>query len=229
MSYVTEGLLLPFFRQHPQQAVQKRRRIRMDHLPKLCRALLIIDQRIPVCISGPFIGFGGCDPVHKHFHHIFHRHLLPYDPFGQDFMVYPFQNMCRELPELDYPDGLRYIYFNTRGTKGGSPAIRELLDYLQKSTKENAKNETLLTLHHHIEKVKGYQEVKDRFMTVGDVIEHVKDDTRKEDIFELLKDYGKIPDKIRERIENEFNPDILKRWHKLAARCGSMEAFEEQM
>ena len=118
---------------------------------------------------------------------------------------------------------------NTKGTKGGSPAIRELLDYLQKSTKENAKNETLLTLHHHIEKVKEYQEVKDRFMTVGDVIEHVKDDTRKEDIFELLKDYGKIPDKIRERIENEFNPDILKRWHKLAARCGSMEAFEEQM
>ena len=41
-------LFLPFFRQHPQQTVQKRRRIRMDHLPKLCRTLLIIDQRIPV-------------------------------------------------------------------------------------------------------------------------------------------------------------------------------------
>lgn len=183
--------------------------------------------------------------------------ILPYDPFGQDFMVYRFQNMCREIPELDYPDGLRYIYFregnepksrlvwtlatarelhtpvsmepNTKGTKGGSPAIRELLDYLQKSTKENAKNETLLNLHHHIEKVKESQEVKDRFMTIGDVIEYVKDDTRKEYIFELLKDYGEIPEKIRERIENEFNPDILKRWHKLAARCGSMEAFEKQM
>ena len=159
--------------------------------------------------------------------------ILPYDPFGQDLMVYPFQNMCRELPELDYPDGLRYIYFNTRGTKGGSPAIRELLDYLQKSTKENAKNETLLTLHHHIEKVKGYQEVKDRFMTVGDVIKFEQEIARKEqaydDIFELLKDYGEIPDKIRERIKNESDPDILKRWHKLAARCGSMEAFEKQM
>ena len=118
---------------------------------------------------------------------------------------------------------------DTRGTKGGSPAIRELLDYLQKSTKENAKNETLLTLHHHIEKVKEYQEVKDRFMTIGDVIEHVKDDIRKEDILELLEDYGEIPDRIRERIENESSPDVLKRWLKLAARCGSMEAFEEQM
>ena len=90
-----------------------------------------------------------------------------------------------------------------------------------------------MTLHHHIEKVKGYQEVKDRFMTVGDVIKFEQEIARKEqaydDIFELLKDYGEIPDKIRERIENEFNPDILKRWHKLAARCGSMEAFEKQM
>ena len=47
--------------------------------------------------------------------------------------------------------------------------------------------------------------------------------------YRILKDYGEIPEKIRERIENEFNPDILKRWHKLAARCGSMEAFEKQM
>lgn len=37
--------------------------------------------------------------------------ILPYDPFGQGLMVYQFRNMCRELPELDYPDGLQYIYF----------------------------------------------------------------------------------------------------------------------
>lgn len=155
--------------------------------------------------------------------------ILPYDPFGQDFMVYQFQNMCREIPELDYPDGLRYIYFNTRGTKGGSPAIRELLDYLQKSTKENAKNETLLNLHRHIEKVKEFPEVRDRYMTMEELIEQAQGDTRKEDIFELLKDYGEIPERGLERIENESELDILKRWHKLAARCGSIEAFERQM
>ena len=155
--------------------------------------------------------------------------ILPYDPFGQDFMVYQFQNMCQEIPELDYPDGLRYIYFNTKGTKGGSPAIRELLDYLQKSTKENAKNETLLNLHRHIEKVKEFPEVRDKYMTIGELIEQTQGDTRKEDIFELLKDYGEIPERVLERIENESELDILKRWHKLAARCGSIEAFEEQM
>ena len=35
---------------------------------------------------------------------------------GQWRMVYQFRSRCEEEPELDYPDGLRYIYFNTKGT-----------------------------------------------------------------------------------------------------------------
>lgn len=96
--------------------------------------------------------------------------ILPYDPFGKGYMMYRIQSMCREVPELDYPDGLMYIYFNTRGIKGGSP-----------------------------------------------------------DILELLEDYGEIPERLRARIEAETEPEVLARWHKLAARCGSLSAFEEQM
>ena len=55
---------------------------------------------------------------------------------GQWRMVYQFRSRCEEEPELDYPDGLRYIYFNTKGTIGGSSEIRGMLDYLQKSTEE---------------------------------------------------------------------------------------------
>lgn len=80
--------------------------------------------------------------------------ILPYDPFGKERMVYQFRSRCEEEPELDYPDGLRYIYFNTKGTIGGSSEIRGMLDYLQKSTEENAKGETLQMLHRHVEKVK---------------------------------------------------------------------------
>ena len=73
-------------------------------------------------------------------------------------------------------------------------------------------------------------------MTVRDVIKFEQEEAVKnakkelaaDYIFELLKDYGEIPEKIRERIDNESDPDVLKRWLKLAARCGSMEAFEEQ-
>ena len=52
---------------------------------------------------------------------------------------------------------------------------------------------------------------------------------RKEDILELLEDYGEIPERLRARIEAETEPEVLARWHKLAARCGSVSAFEEQM
>lgn len=167
--------------------------------------------------------------------------ILPFDPFGEGHMVYQFRNKCEELPELDYPDGLRYIYFNTRGTKGGSPAIRTMLDYLQKSTEENVKGETLQKIHRHVKKVKILPEVKEEYMLFEEKIyyerkeaaeaarEEAVREQRYQDIFELLEDYGEVPERIRERVESEDDMEILKRWHKLAARCGSLAAFEEQM
>ena len=53
-----------------------------------------------VGVQGPY-----CPLVHRR-----------YDPFGKDYMMYRFQNRCLEFPDLDYPDRLMYIYFNTSGT-----------------------------------------------------------------------------------------------------------------
>lgn len=153
--------------------------------------------------------------------------ILPYDPFGKDYMMYQVQSRCREVPELDYPDGLMYIYFNTRGIKGGSPEIRQILDYLQRSTEENATGETLQKIHRHIEKVKVQPEVREEYMLLEEKLYYERKEAaeeaakeaalkqRKTDILELLEDYGEIP-------------EVLTRWHKLAARCGSLAAFEEQ-
>lgn len=128
---------------------------------------------------------------------------------------------------------MQYIYFNTKGKKGGSPAIRELLDYLRKSTEENAKNETLKTLHRHIRKVKILPEVKEEYMLFEEKIYYERKEARIEQLLEnitdLLEDYGEIPETLLHRIEAEDDPDTLKRWLKLAARCGSLKAFEEQM
>ena len=38
--------------------------------------------------------------------------ITNYDPFGEDSMVYTFENTCKEFPELEYRDGLKFIYFN---------------------------------------------------------------------------------------------------------------------
>ena len=59
--------------------------------------------------------------------------ITDYDPFGKDYMVYTVHNKCEEEPELEYNDGLKFYYFNSKGSKGGSSEIRELLLYLKES------------------------------------------------------------------------------------------------
>lgn len=45
--------------------------------------------------------------------------ITSYDPFGYDYMMYTVHNQCKEIPELEYEDGLTYLYFYTGGKKGG--------------------------------------------------------------------------------------------------------------
>lgn len=159
--------------------------------------------------------------------------ILPYDPFGEDYMMYRFRTKCEELPELDYPDGLRYIYLNTKGNRGGSPQLRQLLDYLEESTEENVKGELLQRIHRHVERVKLSPEVREEYMRFEDIIYYERKEADlsrgRADILELLGDYGTPSAELKERIEEEKEPEILKRWLRLAARCGSLAAFEKQM
>ena len=55
--------------------------------------------------------------------------------------------------------------------------------------------------------------------------EHVK----AEDILELLEDIGTIPEEVREKITGEIDLEILKKWHKLAAKSESIDEFVSKM
>jgi hypothetical protein len=46
-----------------------------------------------------------------------------------------------------------------------------------------------------------------------------------EAILEFLKDLGKIPEDLKEKIKEEKDLQILSRWHKLSARANSIEDF----
>lgn len=56
-----------------------------------------------------------------------------------------------------------------------------------------------------------------------------REEAKREDIFELLEEYGAVPEHIREAVLAQWDSNVLKRWHKLAARAGSMEQFEKEM
>ena len=64
--------------------------------------------------------------------------ITNYDPFGYDYMLYSVRNRCDEVPELEYKDGIQFLYFNTTGTLGGNEELKRLLKYIQKSESGNA-------------------------------------------------------------------------------------------
>ena len=155
-------------------------------------------------------------------------------------MMYQFYNQCEEVPGLAYGDGLRYIYFNTKGKKGGSPSIQEMLQYFQESTEMNAKGENLQRIHDHVKKVKILPEVREEFMRLDDIIYYEREEAAKEasekadrnravqDILELLKEYGEPSENLRSRLEKETDNALLKKWLKLAAKSETLEDFEKR-
>lgn len=86
--------------------------------------------------------------------------ILDYDLFDKDYMMYTFENRCIELPDLEYKDGLRFIYFNTKGHLGGCEAIRNLLRYIDDSSEGNVVDEATRKLHECVSKIKQSPEMR---------------------------------------------------------------------
>ena len=166
--------------------------------------------------------------------------ILNFDPFGYDYMMYSFENRCAEVPELKYEDGLKFIYFFTNGTKGGSEPIRIMLQYLQRSTADNARDESTKELHDYVCRVKTAPEVKEDYMRFEEFIAFERADaakqaaqqatleathtTKVQDILELLEDYGEVPDVLEQKLA-QASPETLRIYHKLAAKADSIETF----
>ena len=167
--------------------------------------------------------------------------ITDYDPFGYDYMVYRIRNQCKEVPELDYDDGLEFIYFYTGGAKGGSADIKAMLNYLCSSVEENVTDEATQRLHDCVQHIKTLPEVRANYMTLEDYIYYERKDALKEgkemgrremqveNILELLADYGDVPDSVREKITAEESEEQLAKWFKLASRVTSVEEFVEKM
>ena len=100
--------------------------------------------------------------------------ITTFDPFGKGGMIYTFENTCKEYPDVENKDGLKYIYFNTTGTKGGTETIKQLLSYLKHSKIENVTNEKISHIHDYVEAVKQSAEVRDRYMTIGEMLDASK-------------------------------------------------------
>ena len=101
--------------------------------------------------------------------------ILPYDPFDKKRMVYTFQNTCIEDPSVTYNDGAQKIYLYTKGTAGNpSQELKDMLKYIEKSTKDNVTNQEIATIQKLVEKVKRKKEVGINYMKSWEMEEEAR-------------------------------------------------------
>lgn len=100
--------------------------------------------------------------------------ISDYDPFKMDYMLYTIQNACKEIPNLEYEDGLKYLYFNTKGEKGGSSVIRNVLEYMRNSHDKAVVDSTTEELDRYVQNVRLDPSIRGTYMTFGDKIDREK-------------------------------------------------------
>ena len=160
--------------------------------------------------------------------------ILNYDPFGCGYMMYTVENHCIEVPDLKYGDGLKFLYFYTGGTKGGSEEIGNMLRYLQHSTAENAMDTSTKELHDYVSRVKTIPEVRQGYMSLSERFfyerqEGIKEGAKEatvENILALLEDYGEIPKELKEKLNSVEDMALLKKYLKLAAKVDGIAEFQ---
>jgi len=103
--------------------------------------------------------------------------ILPYDPFGDDRMIYTVKNMVVENNELVYNDGVVKLFLYTKGKLGGTEELKSLLTYFEETTQENAVDAELEEIQRIVGNIKRSHEKEDRYMTLQEMIDHEKDDS----------------------------------------------------
>ncbi|MCM1122218.1 MAG: hypothetical protein NC416_06525 [Eubacterium sp.] len=131
--------------------------------------------------------------------------ITNYDLFGEDYMMYTIHNKCDEVPKLDYDDGLKFVYFNTKGQKGGSQAIKNMLTYFQNSDSKNVVDDATRIMDSYVSRVKNLPEVEAGYMTLGDWADDLEEEIR-EGVREEVKET--VKEEIREEVKAEVKEEV---------------------
>lgn len=136
--------------------------------------------------------------------------ICPYDPFQLNRMVYTIKSCCVEEPDLVYEDGARTIFLYTKGIKGNPPAeLQRLLQYLEDSREENAKDADLMIIHRMVQKVKHDREVSLEYMKIFE-----RERLIREDGYASGKE-AELVEIIRRKQQKGLSADDIAEWLEL--------------
>ena len=158
--------------------------------------------------------------------------ITNYGIFGRDYMMYTVRNRCEEIPDMEYDDGLQFIYFNTKGQKGGSQAIKNMLKYIQNSDSKNAVDDATRKIDYYVRKVKNLPEVEAGYMTLGDwidsIVDSVKEDTAKEITNKVKEEDIKVVVEILKELHETKDYAVLKIRSKFPEFANQAEGLVEK-
>lgn len=139
--------------------------------------------------------------------------ILPYDPFGQNRMVYTIQNQCLEDTAVSYDDGAKKIFLYTKGTEGNpGQALKDMLKYIQNTTDYNITNQDIASVHELVNKVKHKKEVSISYMKSWEVEEMARMDGRNRvnQLIIKLTEAGRTEDIIKAARDIEYQETLFE-------------------
>ena len=143
---------------------------------------------------------------------------------------------------LSLKDGNYTIFLSTKGLDSSeiSPELYRFLKFLSMDLKasEHPSGDPFITqLQDAIQKVKKSRDMEGRYMLFELLLKDEHDAGLQEgmqqalynQILDFLNDLDPVPQELSDKIIEEKNLDILKRWVKLSARVSNVQEFEDKM
>lgn len=134
--------------------------------------------------------------------------ILPYDPFGENRMVYTFKTLCVEDVTIPYEDGVKKLFLYTKGIEGSpSQELKEMLKYMENSTLENVTNPNIEAIHDYVQEVKQDREAGIQYMKSWEREEMIRKEGHQKGVRAGVKQINKLNQKLAEAGRTE---DIIK-------------------
>ena len=164
--------------------------------------------------------------------------ICNYDPYGKKKYCYTFDNQCKEVPGLRLGDEVTKLLLSTKG-ENKEEVSKELVDFLHYVTESNENglsdecDERLKRLHESIREIKASADMEVEYMKMEERERIIRDEGKQigiingkiESVLELLEDKGEVPEKVKAEIFAETDPEVLKKWLRLAAKSETIDEF----
>ena len=111
--------------------------------------------------------------------------ILSYDPFDHGDMYYEAGTMLKTHPDIPYDDGIRRIYLYTEGklkkdADDNDKKLKNLLQYIRRSTEENVTDETTRRLDELVKATKHKKDIGVKYMKSWELESELREEGREE-------------------------------------------------